>query len=154
MPGAFARLDSALARTTAALSTLLARLVFGFAFFRTGLGKFQNFDATTSSFASFGFPVPSASAGLAATTELLGGLCLMIGFGTRIAAFFLGCTMIVAICMVHGGDVSAILKGRGGDKGLTDVTAVVFLVVMMLLMTTGAGPVSADHYLKKRQSKE
>ena len=48
----------------------------------------------------FGAPFSAAPllfAWLAAATEAIGGLFLALGLGTRITAFFIACTMLVAI---------------------------------------------------------
>jgi putative oxidoreductase len=55
----------------------------------------------------FGFqsPMPVATFGtqfwFGGAIELLGGLCVMLGFGTRCAAFICSGTMAVAYCQFH-----------------------------------------------------
>jgi len=54
--------------------------------------------------ATMGFPMPHFFAWAAVLSEFLGGLFLILGFGTRIAAFFIFCTMSVALFIRHGAD--------------------------------------------------
>ena len=52
---------------------------------------------------SLGVPFPAVSAFLAATTELLGGLALVLGLGQRLLALPLTFTMLVAAFTAHSG---------------------------------------------------
>ena len=58
----------------------------------------------TEGAAQMGFPLPALFAWAAAFSEFLGGLCLAAGVGTRVAAFFIWCTMSVALFIRHAGD--------------------------------------------------
>ncbi len=51
-----------------------------------------------------GFPAPEFFAWAAALSELVGGIALVIGLGTRFAALFVFITMTVAAFMAHGSD--------------------------------------------------
>src|SRR5690349_22703637 len=81
------------------------RLVLGIVFFAHGaqkvLGWFggPGFQGTIGFFTSMGIPAPLAF--LAMMAEFLGGLGLILGFLSRIAAFGVLCNMLVAIAMVH-----------------------------------------------------
>jgi putative oxidoreductase len=50
---------------------------------------------------ALGFPMPLAFAWAAALTEFVGGLCVALGLGTRIAASFAAFTMFVAAFFRH-----------------------------------------------------
>jgi putative oxidoreductase len=50
---------------------------------------------------SLGVPMPKVAAWVAALTEFIGGIVLVIGTGTRIVAIPMMCVMIVAIWKVH-----------------------------------------------------
>src|SRR4051794_25392872 len=75
---------------------LVLRLYWGWSFFQTGLGKLQNLDRTTEFFQSLGLPMPGLNAVMAGTTECVGGLLLLIGLASRLAAIPLIVTMVVA----------------------------------------------------------
>ena len=67
-----------------------------------GLHKFQTFDSTAAWFGStLGMPFPELMTFLAASTELVGGLLLVIGLATRWISVPLMFTMLVAIGTVH-----------------------------------------------------
>ncbi len=67
-----------------------------------GLHKFHTFDQTVAWFGSvLGMPFPGLMAFMAASTELVGGLLLVFGLGTRWIAVPLLMTMVVAIGTVH-----------------------------------------------------
>src|SRR3989442_13301540 len=51
--------------------------------------------------ASLGFPAPAVFAWAAALSEFVGGLCVGLGLGTRVAAAFAGVTMLVAAFARH-----------------------------------------------------
>lgn len=54
--------------------------------------------------AALGFPAPILFAWAAACSELVGGLCVLLGLGTRIAAGFVFITMSVAVFLQHARD--------------------------------------------------
>src|SRR5438876_1563329 len=83
-----------------AIGLLLVRLVTGAAFMFHGWYKIQ------SPGGPFGWmgaeaPVPGFLQGLAVLAEFGGGLALIVGLLTPLAAFGIACTMVVALAMVH-----------------------------------------------------
>lgn len=76
---------------------LLTRLLVGITFFYTGQGKLQNLDRTVSFFADQGIPFPAANAVFISSLEFFGGICLILGLGTRIFSALLSSTMVVAL---------------------------------------------------------
>src|SRR5690349_24048557 len=87
-------------------ATLILRLVLGIVMFAHGaqklLGWFggPGFNGTMGFFASGG--IPAVFAFLAIMAAFLGGLGLILGFLSRIAAFGILCSMVVPIAKVHG----------------------------------------------------
>jgi putative oxidoreductase len=82
-------------------SPLALRLVFGFLFLIHGISKFQQMTGTEQFFTKLGLPhivVP-----LIALVEIIGGISLVVGIGSRIFAAILALDMIVAIFMVKLG---------------------------------------------------
>jgi putative oxidoreductase len=132
------------------VAALLTRLVIGWTFIGTGLGKWKNFDHTVEFFRGIGIPAPSANAAFIATLELVGGICLILGLGTRAFAALLSCTMVVAIMTADWND----FKGAfgGGQKDLLDVTPVPFLMFLLWLVAFGAGAISVDRWLANRKA--
>src|SRR5690348_13098104 len=104
---------------------LATRLVFGHAFILTGIGKLKNFDRTVEFFSGLGIPFPAANAGFVGVLELVGGVALVLGLGTRIFAALLSSTMVVALLTA---DREGLIEAfSGGEKSLTDITPFVFL---------------------------
>lgn len=142
-----------LAEGMAFAPALLTRLVIGAAFVQTGLGKWQHLARTADFFASAGIPFPAANAVLVATFELVGGPLLVLGLGTRPTSAVLASTMVVALLTADRAAFLGALK-PGGESGLTDVTAFVFLLFLLWLATFGPGPVSLDRWLRARRSRK
>ena len=145
-----ARIASPALTPVRAIAPLLTRLVLGETFVLTGLGKWRNFSNTTDFFAGLGIPVPAANAALVATVELVGGACLVLGLGTRVAALLLSSTMVVALITA---DRAALLNALSfsGETGLTDVVPLVYGMFLLWLIGFGAGPISADGMLAHRR---
>ena len=84
----------------------MVRAVLGVVFLAHGaqqaLGWFggYGFSATMGGMAHMGIPAPLALLAIAA--EFAGGLGLIVGLLSRVAAFGIGVDMIVAIAKVHG----------------------------------------------------
>ena len=69
---------------------LWMRVLMGVGIARHGFGKVfgGGMEGFAEGVAAMGFPVPLAFAWAAALSELLGGIIVVLGFGTRIGAFF------------------------------------------------------------------
>jgi putative oxidoreductase len=152
---ALAKLDRPVllsARVLAALAflaPLLTRLVVGWAFHLTGNGKLENFERTVDFFTSLEIPLPALNAAFVARLECWGGLLLIAGLGTRLVAFMLSGTMVVALMTADRMTFVGALKGTG-DAGLTDVSAFVFLLFLLWLVFFGPGLLSLDALLFRR----
>jgi len=134
-------------RITAALAflaPLLTRLVVGWGFHVTGHGKLSDLNKVTGFFTDLGIPFPGANAVFIASLEFVGGLCLILGLGTRIFAALLSCTMVVALMTA---DKPTFIQKFPAD--LTDVTSFTYLLFLIWLVLFGPGPVSLDRFLSK-----
>ena len=136
------------AAVLAFLPPLLTRLVIGQAFFFTGRGKLQNPDGVVSFFTDLGIPFPAANAAFVSRLEYFGGMLLIAGLLTRVVALLLSSTMVVALMTADRADFMAALMNTG-DKGLTDVVPVVYLLFLLWLVIIGPGAVSLDALLKR-----
>ena len=121
-----------------AVAILALRLVAGSAFILHGWPKIQN------AFGWMGTEVPSWLQAMAAFAEFGGGIAILIGLLTQLAALGIACVMSFAIFMVHlpKGDP---FVGQGGSWEI----AAVYLAIMSVLMLRGAGPFSIDAILSK-----
>jgi putative oxidoreductase len=118
---------------------LLTRFLVGVTFFYTGHGKLQNLDRTASFFSDLGIPMPYANAVFISSLEFFGGIALMLGLGTRVVAFLLSSTMVVALLTA---DKESFVNKFPAE--LTDVSPVMLLMFLIWLVLYGAGAVSLD----------
>ncbi|HET8626054.1 MAG TPA: DoxX family protein [Thermomicrobiales bacterium] len=81
-------------------------------------------------------PMPDTMAALSAGTEFFGGLAVMLGWHTRLAALLLMGNMGVAIRKVHW--EQGIMGERGAEKPL------LFLGAFLTLFIAGPGAISLD----------
>ncbi|HFB52283.1 MAG TPA: DoxX family protein [Anaerolineae bacterium] len=84
---------------------LILRIIVGVIFLLHGLAKFGvigdgNIQGVIGMFGQLGMPVPGLTAPFVALVESVGGLALILGFGTRIAAVLLAVVMLVATVAV------------------------------------------------------
>lgn len=85
------------------LAITIVRVVVGIAFFMHGYQKlFQmGIGGVGGFFGSLGIPAAGLMAAVVTFLELLGGLALILGIGTRIAALLLLVNMLAAMFLVH-----------------------------------------------------
>jgi putative oxidoreductase len=79
----------------------VGRVVLALIFISSGIEKFMGLGETTAAIASKNLPVPNILAIFAAATELGGGLLVVIGWQTRLAAFALAVFTAVAAYFFH-----------------------------------------------------
>ncbi|MEQ9264868.1 MAG: DUF2807 domain-containing protein [Balneolaceae bacterium] len=111
-----------------------------------GLALFQVAEWFPKDVAEFGLPfsvAPVFFAWMAAASEAIGGLFLLLGFQTRLSAFLIMCTMLVAVFFQKWGDgVWNMLPAMG------------FLWMSMYAVTLGSGKVGMDYLIANRMRKK
>lgn len=80
---------------------LISRLLLAALFLPAGIGKITGFEGTVGYIASVGLPMAIAGAVAAIVVEVLGGLALLVGFGTRWAALVLALFTLTASFFFH-----------------------------------------------------
>jgi putative oxidoreductase len=133
-------LVDALTRRLDFLPPALARLTLGLLFVGTGWGKLHSLDQVTEYFTSLGIPAAALQAPLVAGIELVGGLLLLAGLLTRVAALPLAGTMVVAILTAQRDQIH-------GLSDLTGLTEFTYIVLLVWLAVAGAGSLSLDALL-------
>lgn len=83
------------------VSLLAARALMALMFVPAGISKITGFEGTVGYIASVGLPLAAAGAVAAIVVELLGGLALLAGAGTRIAALVLAAFTLAASVFFH-----------------------------------------------------
>ena len=81
--------------------SLAGRLLLALLFVPAGIGKITGFAGTAGYIASKGLPLPELGAAIAIVVEIAGGLALIAGFGTRLAALVLALFTLVATFIFH-----------------------------------------------------
>jgi putative oxidoreductase len=139
-------------RTFAALSghlwvpALVARLAMAAEFISSGSGKLADLPKLARYFVELGIPAPGANAAATATTELVGGLMLLLGLGTRFAATALTVVMTVALLTAKIKDVHTL-----GDFFYLPEAA--YLVIFVWLVFFGGGKASLDEIIARRRER-
>ena len=139
-------------------ATTILRLVLGVVFFAHGaqkmLGWFGGYGFTgTMGFFTGVMHIPALFAFLAIAAEFFGGLGLIFGFLTRIAAFGIFSNMIVAVAMVHH-NFGFFMNWTGAQKGEGYEYHLLLLAVTAFLMIRGAGAASLDRLLSPSAGQE
>jgi putative oxidoreductase len=116
----------------------------GIIFLIFGVGKFANHAAELASFRNYPLPAPGVFVYLVGVVEVVGGLLLVLGLLTRLAAIALAADMVGAIAV----------SGLGRGEVISLTLAPLLLVAMISLMRLGAGAWSLDPRMAANLSRE
>jgi putative oxidoreductase len=129
----------------------VVRLVLGVVYFAHGaqkmLGWFggYGFQGTMGFFTQqMGIPAPFAF--LAICAEFFGGLGLILGLLTRVAAFGILVNMLVAVAKVHGHN-GFFMNWTGQQKGEGFEYHLLAIALLLVVLVKGAGALSIDRTL-------
>ena len=126
---------------------LVLRLYWGWAFFQTGSGKLGDLSGPTKFFTELGIPFPAFNAVLVGCTESVCGILLLLGLASRLAAFPLIITLIVAYLTADREALLAIFSDT--DKFL-EATPFLFLLASFIIFAFGPGVFSLDYLIGKK----
>jgi len=131
-----------------ALGLLVLRLVFGAAFVLHGAGKITHaFD-----WMGPGAPVPGFMQALAALSEFGGGLAMILGFLTPLAALGLLATMSVALLTVHIPAGHSFVSSDPSKQGFE--LPMIYWTIALTTLLTGPGAYSVDALLFNRKKSD
>jgi len=134
----------------ASVTYALFRIVFGYVFLIFGLQKIFGWFGAQQAVELMSLQ------GAAGTIETLGGLLIMLGFFTRLAAFIASGEMAVAYFYIHVWMVGQPPTGPGLPEGLlipqmnNGVNAVLFCFAFLYIATRGSGIWSVDAVMGKK----
>jgi len=138
----------ALLATDASLSLFILRVVLGIIFFAHGAQKVlgwyggHGLKGTVGFMASMGLPVPIAY--MVCFFEFLGGIGLIVGFLTRLAALAIAVVMVGAIATVHWKNGFFMNWELKPGKGHGIEANLAFLAMALAILLDGAGLLSID----------
>ncbi|WOC15504.1 DoxX family protein [Pseudochrobactrum sp. MP213Fo] len=122
--------------------TLIARVFLSILFILAGWSKLTGLDGTAQYFGAIGLPVPMVTAILVGLVEFVGGIAILIGFKTRIAAIIVALFAIGATLVAH----------MNFSEGMNALMAQKNLAItggLLLLAQLGAGAYSVDARTRK-----
>jgi putative oxidoreductase len=121
---------------------LLLRLIVGLAFIFHGWPKIRN----VAGFAG-ALKLPVWLAAVAAYTEVIGGILLILGLLTVVAAALIGIEMLVALFMVH----FPVHHPFVNPTGQSFETPAFYLFTMLAFLLAGPGAYSVDAVMSRSQ---
>jgi len=123
-------------------SALLGRLLLALLFLPAGWAKLTGFSGTVGYIASVGLPMATLGAALALIVEVAGGLALIAGYQTRIAAFALALFTLMASLFFH--DFWAMPADQVMMQQLMFFKNLAVVGGLLVLVAHGAGAWSLD----------
>ena len=121
-------------RGAPAYLTTAIRIVTGALFVSFSIGKFVDHMQEAMDFESYGVPVHDVAVYAVGVLELVGGLLLVVGLFTRLAAVLLAANMVGAI------STAGVMEGGSFHLGV----APAMLVAMLFLVWAGSGVLALD----------
>lgn len=80
---------------------LIARILISIIFLLSGITKLMTWSGSAAFLASKHFPIASAMLAGAVIVEVLGGLCVLLGFKARFASFIIFLYLIPTTLLIH-----------------------------------------------------
>ena len=80
---------------------LTGRVLLGLLFLPAGISKLTGFAGTVGYISSLGLPLPQVGAALALVVEIVGGVALIAGYRTQVAAIVLALFTLAASVLFH-----------------------------------------------------
>ena len=123
---------------------LAIRLYWGWQFAQSGWGKLHHLDRVTDFFTTLNLPQPHLTAVLISLLELVGGILLAFGLGTRLISLVLFVNMTVAYWTA---EMDAFVKILSDPDKFTGAAAYTFWFATLIILVFGPGQWAVDTLL-------
>ncbi|MGC2618269.1 MAG: DoxX family protein [Acidobacteriaceae bacterium] len=127
---------------------LLVRLYWGWQFAQSGWGRLHHLDTATGFFATLHVPAPGPTVVIISVLELVGGVLLILGLGSRITGLLLAGDMLGAYLLADRDALGAIFSDPGKFYNADPYT---FLFASLLILIFGPGKFSLDYWIARRR---
>ncbi len=135
------------------LFLLFMRVTWGHQFMLAGLEKLHNADHVTEYFSSMGIPLAQFNAYMVSYFEIIGGICLILGFASRLITIPLIVILLTALTTAHSHllkDVLILLDPHAFAQEMPYP----YFITAMLVFTFGPGRISIDAWIKRWVEKQ
>jgi putative oxidoreductase len=129
--------------SSSSFTPLAGRILMSVMFLVSGFFKIGAYSQTVAYSSSKGLPLASVAIACAAVLELAGGLAILVGFQTRIAAWLLFLYLIPVTFLFH--NFWAMQGAEQQQNMINFLKNVSIMGGLVILATYGAGPYSIDH---------
>ena len=127
---------------------LILRITWGWQLLESGYGHLTHVQKTVDAFRSWGVPSPQTSVYISGTTELVGGILLVIGLAARLISVPLVFNFLVAYATASRDTFKQIVVSpRDGYDAFINDSAFPMLMLALIVLAFGPGWISIDHLL-------
>jgi putative oxidoreductase len=123
---------------------LLIRIYFFLQLFKIGRAKLEHIDTVIGYFTKLGIPYPDINAWVVGATECFGGILIMAGLASRLAAIPVTIAVAVAYWV---GDQDAVLNIWGHPDKFVKAAPFPFFLAALIILCFGPGWFSLDAIL-------
>ncbi|MBV8481318.1 MAG: DoxX family protein [Verrucomicrobia bacterium] len=120
---------------------LLIRIYFFWQLFKIGLAKLENIATPIGFFTKLGIPFPEINAWIVGCTECFGGVLIVAGLASRLAAIPVTISMALAYWL---GDRNAVLNIWGHPDKFISAAPFPFFLAALIVLCFGPGWFSLD----------
>ena len=120
---------------------LLIRVYFFWQLFKIGLAKLEHITTVIGFFTRLGIPYPEVNAYVVGATECIGGILIVAGLASRLAAIPVTISMAVAYWV---GDHNAVLNIWGHPDKFVKADPFPFFLAALIVLCFGPGWFSLD----------
>jgi putative oxidoreductase len=125
------------------------RVLVGITFLLHGLPKLQGLAGFTGFVGSLGFPLPGVFAIIVAALEVIGGLLLIVGLGTRWVSLLFVIEMLITTLLVKLPNAGFIAPQS--QPGVGAELDLLLLAAALILLAHGSGPLSIERNVLRRE---